>query len=109
MQFEIDRTIVYGDVKLLVARDDAQRCFIGLSTGSRLRSDFVFLPVHPATIAEIEAHTVDLHTVIERRRLGPAVPVGRHEVLAAVAGKPSVGAWFGAIGRPLRRAEGRPR
>lgn len=77
----IDRTFAYGDVKILVARDDEQRSFIAVNTGPRQRGDWAFLQVQPSTIADLEALRVDLHTVITHRRAGMVFTAPRHEVL----------------------------
>lgn len=79
----IDRTIRYGDVRILVARDDAQRSFVALNTGVRQQGRFVFLQVEPSTIDELEALSVDLHTLVTRRCTGLIFTAERDEVLRA--------------------------
>jgi hypothetical protein len=79
----IDRTIPYGGVEVLVARDAEQRRFVGFNTGPARFGEFVFLQVAPQTIEDIEAHAVPLHTVITERRLGMVFQAGRQQVIQA--------------------------
>lgn len=94
----IDRTLHYGDVKILVAHDEDERCFIGLNTSPRLRGTWVFIEVHPATVDQLEALTVDLHTVVTERRLGSVFTAQPVEVVQWRAGREPWAAW--PAGRP---------
>ena len=66
----IEKTIPYGDVKLVVAGDPLARTFIGVGLGHGRHGNLVFIEVHPDTVLELEAGTVDLHTVIRQRGVG---------------------------------------
>ena len=76
----IDRTIHYGDVKLMVASDPDDRCFIGLNLSRGQRGNVVFIEVAPQTIDALEAGEVDLYTVIRERGIGLVVELPREVV-----------------------------
>lgn len=63
---------VYGEVKLVLARDPQQQLFVGVALDGRDAGRFVFIQVDPQTIRELEARTIDLHTLITERGRGIA-------------------------------------
>lgn len=66
----IDRTFTYGDVKIFVAHDAHERCFLGVGLRLGERGNIVFIEVREATIGDLEAGRVDLPSVIEHRGIG---------------------------------------
>ena len=76
----IEKTIPYGDVKLVVAGDPQARTFIGVGLGHGRRGNLVFIQVHPDTVQELEAGAVDLYTVIRQRGVGAVFEAPREAV-----------------------------
>ncbi|MED5618959.1 hypothetical protein [Ideonella sp. BN130291] len=66
----IERTIAYGDVKVVVASDPDERIFIGVGLGQGQRGNLVFIQVDPDTTFQLENGEVDLFTVIRHRGTG---------------------------------------
>jgi len=66
----VDRTFIYGDVKIFVASDAHERNFIGVGLSRGERGNVVFIEVRPETVDELESGRVGLPTVIERRGVG---------------------------------------
>jgi hypothetical protein len=82
----IDRTFTYGDVKIFVANDAHERCFIGVGLSLGERGNIVFIQVRPPTVDDLEAGRVDLPTVIEHRGIGLIFEVP-HQVVKRLRGQ----------------------
>lgn len=60
----IDRVILYGDVRVVVARSAAGPVLLGLKTAPGPQAAYVFLPVPPTTVAALESGGIDLYSAI---------------------------------------------
>lgn len=69
-QLSIHQTISRADVDIVVAADEEQRSFVGLSTGDHEESPFLFVQVDRVTLQELESGTIDVYTVITERCAG---------------------------------------
>lgn len=87
-ELQIDRTFIYGDVKIFVARDANERCFAGVGLSLGERGNIVFIEVREATVDELEAGRVDLPTVIAHRGIGLIFEVP-HQVVKRMLAHPS--------------------
>ncbi len=76
----LDKTIYYGDVKLMVASDPDDRTFIGFNLSRGLGGNVLFIEVAPETVDELENFEVPLYTVIRERGVGLVVEVPRHAI-----------------------------
>lgn len=66
-ELSIDRVILYGDVRVLIARSAAGPVLLGLKTAPGPQAAYVFLPVPPDTVSGLESGGIDLYSAIDGR------------------------------------------
>lgn len=74
---QLEKTLPYGDVQLLVARDHEQRCFLGLALSRGTRGNVVLVQVERDKLDALEGGQLSLHTLIREHGVGLVIELPR--------------------------------